>query len=76
LAAAAGDNPSLWVLDGRFMAIEQAMGMRTGRAAGLGYLTRFLETRKVSGFVADALTRSGQADALVAPPSGPGLYFT
>lgn len=66
LAQARGD---LRVLDGRFMAIEQAMGVPKGRAAGVAYLRAMLEELKASGFIADELARSGQRDAQVAPPA-------
>jgi polar amino acid transport system substrate-binding protein len=57
----------LRVMDGRFMAIEQAMGVPKGRRIAVDYLRAMLEELKASGFVADALARSGQHDALVAP---------
>jgi polar amino acid transport system substrate-binding protein len=56
------------VLDGRFMDIRQAMGTPQGRDAGAAYLRGFVEEMKASGFVADALKRSNQPDATVAPP--------
>jgi polar amino acid transport system substrate-binding protein len=62
-------HPDLRVMDGRFMAIEQAMGVPRGREAGARYLRRFIEEMKASGFVAAGLRRSGQDEALVAPPS-------
>jgi polar amino acid transport system substrate-binding protein len=71
LVDCAASNPGVRVLDGRFMAIEQAMGTLKNRTAGFGYLVDFIEAKKASGFVAEALARSGQADALVAPCSGP-----
>ena len=55
------------VMDGRFMAIEQAIGTPKGRALGNQYLRGLIEELKRSGFVAEALDRSGQHDALVAP---------
>jgi len=57
------------VLDGRFMEIRQAMGTAKGREAGARYLRAFVEEMKASGFVADALKRSNQPDASVAPPA-------
>jgi hypothetical protein len=55
---------------GRFTATEQAMGTPRGRD-GLGYLRKFLEEAKCSGFVAAALQWHGQRDAVVAPcPKG------
>src|SRR3954447_2089688 len=52
----------------RFMEIKQAMGTAKGKAAGAAYLRSFIEEMKQNGFVADALARSGQADAGMAPP--------
>ena len=46
---------------------RQAMGMARGREAGAAYLRAFVEEMKASGFVADALKRSNQPDAVVAP---------
>ena len=62
-------NPNVRVMDGRFMAIEQAMGTPRGLDAGARYLREFVEEMKASGFVARALERSGQGDAAVAPPA-------
>ena len=69
IVAFAREHPELRVIPGRFMAIEQAMGTPRGREDGVRYLRRFVEEMKASGFVADALARSGQGDAAVAPPS-------
>jgi polar amino acid transport system substrate-binding protein len=63
-------NPGVRVMQGRFMAIQQAMGTPKGRSAAAGYLRGFVEEMKASGFVADALRRSNQPDAVVAPPAG------
>ena len=68
LLAAAEANPSLRVMEGRFMAIEQAMGTPKGREAGARYLRGFIEDMKASGFLAEALERSGQS-AKIAPAS-------
>jgi len=65
----AAGNPSVRVLDGRFMVIEQAMGTPKGRSAGASDLREFVEEMKASGFVAVGLQRSGQVDAAVAPPA-------
>lgn len=59
------------VLDGRFMAIEQAMGTPRARAAGAAYLQAFIEDMKASGFVAKALARHGIDGAAVAPAGDP-----
>ena len=65
----AATHPSLQVMDGRFMAIQQAMGMPKGRSKAHAYLRSFVEEMKASGFCADALKRSNQPDAVVAPPA-------
>jgi len=62
-------NPGVRVMDGRFMEIQQAMGTPRGRDAGARYLRGFVEEMKAGGFVADALKRSNQPDAAVAPPA-------
>ena len=63
-------DPKVRVMDGRFMEIQQAMGTPKGRsAATLATLRGFIEEMKASGFVADALKRSNQPDAAVAPPA-------
>jgi polar amino acid transport system substrate-binding protein len=58
------------LLPGRFMVIEQAMGVPKGRVAAQAWLSRFIEEMKASGFVADALRRSGIEGAAVAPRAG------
>ncbi|MGH8734458.1 MAG: ABC transporter substrate-binding protein, partial [Burkholderiales bacterium] len=60
-------NANVRVMDGRFMEIKQAMGTPKGRDAAARYLRGFVEEMKASGFVADALKRSNQPDAAVAP---------
>lgn len=65
----AAAHPETRLLPGRFMAIEQAMGMPKGRDAGVRTLREFVEEMKASGFVARALERSGQNEAVVAPPT-------
>ena len=67
LLAFARGRTDVRVMDGRFMAIEQAMGTPKGRAAGAAYLRGTIEALKASGFVAAGLARSGQHDAVVAP---------
>ena len=64
-------NPNVRIMDGRFMEIRQAMGTPKqryqGREAVPRYLHAFVEEMKASGFVAKALERSNQPDAMVAP---------
>ena len=74
LEADAKRIPGLRLLDGRFMVINQAMGIPkarndAGREAGLAYLREFIEEMKASGFVAQALQRHRIEGAAVAPPA-------
>jgi polar amino acid transport system substrate-binding protein len=56
------------LLPGRFMVIEQAMGLPATRSdAALASLAQFVERAKASGFVAAALARHRIDGALVAP---------
>ncbi len=57
------------LLPGRFMVIEQAMGVPKGRTAAQAWLSAFIEEMKASGFVADALRRHAIEGASVAPPA-------
>jgi polar amino acid transport system substrate-binding protein len=68
LVAYAGAHPGFRVIDGSFTTIRQAMAVPRGRGRALGYLETFIEEMKSKGFVANALERSGQTDATVAPP--------
>ena len=58
------------LLPGRFMVIEQAMGVHKGRHRAQAWLSGFVETMKASGFVAEALKRHGIEGAEVAPAAG------
>jgi polar amino acid transport system substrate-binding protein len=69
MVAFAKQNPNLRVMDERFMEIQQAVGTPKGREVGARYLKGFVEEMKANGFVADALKRSNQPDAAVAPPA-------
>jgi polar amino acid transport system substrate-binding protein len=52
------------------MQIRQALGTSRTRAPGtIQFLTAFIEDLKASGFIRDALRRSGQDSALAAPPA-------
>ena len=62
-------HPGLRLIEPPFMEIRQAMGTPKARGdAANSYLHSFIEEMKASGFVADALRRSGQAEVAVAPP--------
>jgi polar amino acid transport system substrate-binding protein len=62
-------NSGVRVMDGRFQEIAEAMGVPRGRDIGARYLRGFVEEMKATGFVAEALERSNQPDAIVAPPA-------
>ncbi len=57
------------LLPGRFMVIEQAMGVPKGRTAAQAWLSRFIEEMKATGYVAAALQRHAIEGAAVAPAS-------
>jgi polar amino acid transport system substrate-binding protein len=60
--------PGHRLLPGRFMVIQQAMGLPKGRSeAARQALAAFVEDMKASGFVAAALARHGIEGASVAP---------
>lgn len=62
--------PLLRLLPGRFMVIQQAMGVPKSRGAPAhAWLSVFVEEMKASGFVADAMRRHGVDGATVAPPA-------
>ena len=72
LEADAGRVGGVRLLPGRFMVIEQAMGVPKGRSAAQAWLSGYIEEMKASGFVAASLQRHGIKGAAVAPPrSGP-----
>ena len=71
LQADAARIGGLRLLPGRFMVIEQAMGVQAGRGAAVdAELAAFVEQAKASGFVAQALQRHGIQGASVAPAAG------
>lgn len=60
----------LRVVEPAFMEIRQAMGTTNHRRPEtVEFLRGFVEEQKANGFVADALGRSGQEAAAVAPPA-------
>lgn len=62
-----GKVPGASLLDGRFTAIQQAIGTPKGRAAGARYLQEFVAEVKASGFVAGLIERHGARGLSVAP---------
>ncbi|MBI3348003.1 MAG: ABC transporter substrate-binding protein [Burkholderiales bacterium] len=71
LEADASRIPGLRLLPGRFMVIQQAMGMARGRPAGARFLAGFVEEAKASGLVAAALQKHRIGGATVAPAGPP-----
>jgi polar amino acid transport system substrate-binding protein len=67
LASVIAANPGYRILDGRFTSIPHAMAVPASRPAAAGYLRRFVEDAKSSGFVQGALDRSGVRGIRVAP---------
>ena len=61
-------HPDMRLIDERFMQIQQAVGTtKARRPETVEFLREVVEDLKASGFVSDALRRSGQPDATVAP---------
>lgn len=62
--------PGARILDGRFMAVQQAIGVPRNRdgesEAAIAWLTRFVEHAKASGFVAELIRKHGVHDLSVA----------
>jgi polar amino acid transport system substrate-binding protein len=62
-------NPEFRMIDEGFMQIRQAVGTTRTRSPGtVRFLASVIEELKASGFIGDALRRSGQDTALMAPP--------
>lgn len=60
--------PGSRILDGRFTAVQQAIGIPRGREAGAAFLRNFVEEAKSSGFVARLIERHSVRGLSVAPP--------
>jgi len=67
LEADAKRIPGLRILDGRFMVINQAIGVPSGREAAKRFVFSFVEEMKWAGFVHQALVRHRIEGAAVAP---------
>jgi polar amino acid transport system substrate-binding protein len=59
--------PGSRLLDGKFTAVQQAMGTRRANAAGIVFLTAFVEESKRSGLVADLIVQHRVQGLSVAP---------
>jgi polar amino acid transport system substrate-binding protein len=51
--------PGARILDGRFMTVQQAIGTPKSKGAAIGYLTRFVDAARTSGFVGDLIRKHG-----------------
>jgi polar amino acid transport system substrate-binding protein len=69
IVAFAAEHDGFRVLPGRFMSIDQAVGIPKARDAAAPHVRAFVEELKATGFIARALAASGQADATIAPPA-------
>jgi polar amino acid transport system substrate-binding protein len=63
--------PGSRVLEDRYGINRPAVVVAKGQAARLAYISEFIEEIKASGFVQDAITRSGWRGVRVAPPASP-----
>ena len=62
--------PGARVLDGKFTAVQQAIGTKPDRKAGVRFLRDFVEEVKANGFVAGLIEKHGVVGRLsVAPPA-------
>jgi polar amino acid transport system substrate-binding protein len=59
--------PGSRVLEGRFMAIQQALGIPKDREEAVRYLREFIDDVKASGFVARAIDKAGVRGVSVPP---------
>ncbi|MBI4294209.1 MAG: transporter substrate-binding domain-containing protein [Betaproteobacteria bacterium] len=66
LAADAEKLPGSRLLEGRFTAIQQAIGVSKGRLAAGAYLREFVEDAKASGLVARVIEQNGVKGVAVA----------
>lgn len=71
LIADAAAMPGSRILDGRFMAVQQAVGTPRAKAEAIGYLAGFVAAARDSGFVADLIRRHGVQGLSVARPADP-----
>lgn len=58
--------PGTRLLDGRFMGVQQSIGVPKGHTAGLSFLTSMVEDAKASGLVAQAIEKTGAVGVSVA----------
>lgn len=67
---AEGDNlPDTRILDGRFTAVQQAIGVPKGRGAAADFLAAFVEEAKASGLVGSLIDKHGVTGRLSVAPT-------
>ncbi len=62
--------PGLKILDGKFTAVQQAIGTAKANVEGARFLAAFVEDAKKSGMVAEFIKRHNVKGLSVAPPAG------
>jgi polar amino acid transport system substrate-binding protein len=67
LERSSGSNPKLRILPNHFTVIQQALAVRSELQVASAFLRNFIEEMKETGFVREALDRSGQTEIAVAP---------
>jgi len=72
LLADAGKLSGARILDGRFTAVQQAVGTPKKNTAGAAFLHDFVEDVKASGFIASLIERHKVSGLSVAPPASAG----
>jgi polar amino acid transport system substrate-binding protein len=61
--------PGARILDGRFTAVQQAIGTARANTAGMAFLSDFVEEAKASGAIASMIARHRVIGLSLAPPS-------
>ncbi|MDX1433501.1 MAG: ABC transporter substrate-binding protein [Gammaproteobacteria bacterium] len=61
--------PGARVLDGKFTAVQQAIGTKRDREAGVAFLRDFVEEAKASGLVASLIEKHGVTGRLTVAPA-------
>lgn len=61
--------PGARILDGKFTAVQQAVGTARSNTVGAAFLSAFVEEAKASGFVASLIERHKVRGLSVAPPA-------
>jgi len=72
LLADAAKLPGARIMEGRFTAVQQAIGTPKKNKAGAAFLHGFVEEAKASGFIASLIERHKVSGLSVAPPASAG----